>query len=77
MNEPYDAHGHTGFALYSHGYARRWRQTDSGAWSEPEVQGTSPATELDDRIANLRQQLTQHDSDSGVARSMTESEKNP
>lgn len=25
LNEPYDAHGNTGFALYSHGYARGWR----------------------------------------------------
>lgn len=25
LNEPYDAHGHTGFSLYSHGYARGWR----------------------------------------------------
>ena len=24
LNEPYDAHGNTGFALYSHGYARGW-----------------------------------------------------
>ena len=24
LNEPYDAHGYTGFALYSHGYARGW-----------------------------------------------------
>ena len=25
LNEPYDAHGNTGFSLYSHGYARGWR----------------------------------------------------
>ena len=25
LNEPYDAHDGTGFALYSHGYARGWR----------------------------------------------------
>ena len=25
LNQPYDAHGKTGFSLYSHGYARGWR----------------------------------------------------